>query len=683
MNWAPFPLLRIAIALSAGILCQEYLALPFSFGIIGFVISVFGWILLEQFWSNLISKSTITGFALLTATFFIGVMLLNARYIKLERQAFPEDEVVLLTGTLTERLKSSNKIRFVFHTDYRRTKDKLEAHRSKIILSFDPSDSLASDYLVGHHLAVRLRLKKAMPNSNPEAFDYSQYLKYKGIEYLGKVKMGDHKMLAANGFGLFRNLANKSTLFTDKVIHKYIHDEEASSIAEALLIGQQLNISQEIYKSYADTGAIHVLSVSGMHVAIFIAVFLYLFNQVKRRSLLWKIFKVSMLLLIVWFYVILTGMAPSVLRAGTMVSLYVIGSTFFKGYNTYNVLAFAAMLMLFYEPFYLFQLSFQLSFISLLSILFFQPRIAQWWKPSNKVLKFCWSLVNVSLAAQIMIFPLSILIFHQFSLSFALSSLLAVPLVSFIIYGGTAMVLAELVWESLAHILGVFLEYMIVLLNYVILQISKLPYSVLTDVYISEIGFIVLAFAVLSLMYWSKTFEKSSLYLTFFSLCFVFAGVSLDKLQKRNQAFLVIYDLYGNDVLDLGLGKKIFRHVSGAQDDDRIDQVAHGFMVKNRIKQVHLFSQPMLQFQENLIYVCNSREDVSRLKAPIAPKYMYIAGNDLGHPERILERVFPDTLILNPNLKPWISKKWVALQHNCGYAVHDIKKEGAFVKVYR
>lgn len=378
MNWAPFPLLRVAVVLSAGVFVREQIGLNHNYSVSGLIIALIAWILTEIYWRNLVTKSTIAGLFMLCFVFFIGVLLIDFRYDKLAKQQFDIDAPVYLTATLSEKLKSADRPKYVLSTEYIRTEKKLIPHKSKVIISFKAEDSTASRYAVGYRIFLKVKLKHAVKNTNPSAFDYSKYLKYKGIQYLGFVNENDHYVYDENGYGLFRHWATKSTLFTEKVIHKYITNEEASSIAEALLIGQKLNIRDEIYKSYTDTGAIHVLSVSGMHVAIFISIFIMAFNRLRWRTLFWKIFKLALLLTIVWFYVILTGMAPSVVRAGTMVSLYLIGGAFFKGYNSYNILALAAIVMLVYEPFYLFQVSFQLSFISLLSILFFQPKISSW-----------------------------------------------------------------------------------------------------------------------------------------------------------------------------------------------------------------------------------------------------------------------------------------------------------------
>lgn len=682
MNWAPFPLMRIAVVLAIGIAVQETYELSTAWVLCCLFIVSLLWLLAEKYWYNVITKSTVTGFLMLCVTFFLGDLLVHHTNAQFESKSLDTSQPLYVSGTLIESLKSRDKPRFVFQTDYLFHKDTTVIHNAKVLITFSGEDTLAGLLAVGNRLYLKAKFKKTSANTNPESFDYAQFLKYKGIGYSGYVRAYDHHYLSDNGFTFFKSLANRSAVFAEKTIHKYFRTNETIAIAEALLIGKQVNISDEIYQSYVDTGAIHVLSVSGMHVAIFISVFLFLFNSVKNRRLGWKVFKSVSLLSIVWFYVILTGMSPSVVRAGTMVSLYVIGSTFFKRHNTYNILALAAILMLIYDPFYLFQISFQLSFLSLLSILFFQPLISSWWKPKYRLLKMGWMLINVSLAAQIMIFPVAAYIFHQFSLSFALSSLFAVPLVSVIIYGGTVMVLAELVFPYLASTIGISLDYCIAGLNSIIKYISHLPYSVISQIYISGTELMFLSMGVLSLMYWIVTREKSAFYWIMGSVFVVIVSGTYDKMQNYRQSFLTVYDLYANEVVDFCYGKQVIRYMSGDPDDPKITNITGNHMIKRRIQHIDVTRDPLHQIGKDIVFIYTNNEDIRRIRGNISSTYLYVANDKNISPEYILERTNPDTVILSPNLKPWISKKWVALQLNCGFGIIDIKNDGAFLRVY-
>lgn len=291
-------------------------------------------------------------------------------------------------------------------------------------------------------------------------------------------------------------------------------------------------------------------------------------------------------------------------------------------------------------------------------------------------------LINVSLAAQIMIFPVAAYIFHQFSLSFALSSLFAVPLVSVIIYGGTVMVLAELVFPYLASTIGISLDYCIAGLNSIIKYISHLPYSVISQIYISGTELMFLSMGVLSLMYWIVTREKSAFYWIMGSVFVVIVSGTYDKMQNYRQSFLTVYDLYANEVVDFCYGKQVIRYVSGDPDDPKITNITGNHMIKRRIQHIDVTRDPLHQIGKDIVFIYTNNEDIRRIRGNISSTYLYVANDKNISPEYILERTNPDTVILSPNLKPWISKKWVALQLNCGFGIIDIKNDGAFLRVY-
>jgi competence protein ComEC len=137
-----------------------------------------------------------------------------------------------------------------------------------------------------------------------------------------------------------------------------------------------------------------------------------------------------------WFYALLTGLSPSVLRATTMLSFVVIGLMFNRNSSVYNSLAASAFFLLLINPFLVMQVGFQLSFLAVLGILFIQPKIENAYKPKQYILKKIWTLITVSIAAQCATFPLGILYFHQFPNYFILSNLIVIPLAFVILFLG-------------------------------------------------------------------------------------------------------------------------------------------------------------------------------------------------------------------------------------------------------
>ena len=152
-----------------------------------------------------------------------------------------------------------------------------------------------------------------------------------------------------------------------------IFNEESKALLIALTSGNRAYISDELQSSFANSGAIHVLAVSGLHVGIvymllnFVLSFL---NKSKRK----KVVKSVIIIAIIWLYAFLTGLSPSVTRAALMFSMINIGTTLNRDISFFNILAGAALIMLLFNPLNLFEVGFQLSFIAVAGIVYFQPK---------------------------------------------------------------------------------------------------------------------------------------------------------------------------------------------------------------------------------------------------------------------------------------------------------------------
>ncbi|KXK39217.1 MAG: ComEC/Rec2 family competence protein [Saprospiraceae bacterium] len=682
MNWAPFPYFRIALVFCAGIFVQEYFAVNGNFAPILVGLLIISWLLYERIAQNIALKPIISGIFILTVVFLTGMIRTQLAASRLDQSIISGDTYKYISGTIIEHLKSQNTIRFQIRSSMLVNDSMQIPVDNQLIISFKINDSIAQRYKRGDIIYIKTKLKNVKRNTNPDAFDYSKYLKYKGILQMGFVLPGDHHLIKSGGLHFFQQLASSSAYYAEKVIHQYIHDEQAISIAEALLIGKKINIRPEVYKSYADTGAVHVLSVSGMHVAIFIAIFIYLFGLWKSHNLTIGIIKVSCLLIIVWFYVFLTGMSPSVFRAGMMVSFYILGKELFRKASTYNILSITAILMLMYDPYYLFQVSFQLSFISLLSILYFQPIIEKWWYPDNKILKFTWTMVNVSLAAQILIFPFSIYIFHQMPLSFALSSILAIPLVSVVIYLGTLMIILSSL-PPVAQFLGWIIEYCIVIMNAGIEWISYLPGSVIQNLYISDLVLFLLIISISLWILWNETMVKYALPLAAFALLTSVSIVTLNKIKASGQKGIVIYDLFDIDAVDVVSGRTVYRYVPEGFNDLRMEFASTNFLLKHRIQNIDSLQYYYVEWSDYSFLIWNDHLYNRLLFKEQSPDILYIPANTRLSPEIIFNYVCSDKIILSPNMRRKYKTKWLNLQAELNIRIHDIKEDGAFIHFIR
>ena len=268
---------------------------------------------------------------------------------------------------------------------------------------------------------------------NPHAFDIRKYYKTLGIRHQLYCKSNETTITSATTNSLFRITAKwQATL--SSIVSKNISSEVAQ-LTNALVWGDRSDMNEDIRDAFADSGAMHVLSVSGMHMAMIYSM-LYLMlgapgsGTYSRRLLRFGCYSFAIIL-----YMGLTGACPAVVRSGLMIILFLAGKA--MGWNTqiWNLLGFAAFLMLWFNPFLYENIGFQLSFLAMAGILMYAQPMIRSLSFKQIILHRIWEITAVSIAAQVFILPILLKQFHQFPLTFIASSLVAMPASYVIIFG--------------------------------------------------------------------------------------------------------------------------------------------------------------------------------------------------------------------------------------------------------
>jgi len=682
MNWSPFPYLRIAFVFTLGVLVNNYLEINPNLIYVCLLFFCLCWGILEIKLKNIFYKSLINSVLMLLSIFCLGSSLIALKNRKMDNQWIKpgrNESYQFISGTIIERLKTDKRFKYVLEVEHLLADGKIKPKSATVLITFLKTDSLATKYEPGVKVILKTKLKPIDTVSNPEAFDYRKHLKYKGIQQIGFVENGNHHTRNDASDFWFKAVAVKASKFASVTLRKYLKDSTTIATAEALIIGQQVLIPKDVYKAYAETGAIHVLSVSGLHVAIFISPFIWLFGLSKRKDKIWISIQILSLVSIIWFYVILTGMSSSVVRSGTMLSIYIIGSNLFKGTNTFNILSVAGILMLIYNPYYLFQVSFQFSFISLMSILYFQPKIKSLCIAPNKIIAFMWDLINVSLAAQIFIFPFTVYYFHQFPVYFALSGLIAVPLVTVIIYVSSLIIMLEPLFNPVNLVLATILDGSIHFLNYTIQGISKFPFSTLKNIWISDFCLALMVITLMIYIFWLELRKIRAFYVGLIFITFIIAMMSFDSIKATRQQILVIYSTFGGTLIDIFKGETLFTVKTGKISSTTVDFVAVNNRIKHRYKNQNYSDKFLHKIGEKHVYIFNNYHDFKLLKKNTPLDILFVTHSQNNRPDDILKYIVPKYIVLDKNLKPWTRKKWLNLPDTVNVKIHDISTEGAFV----
>lgn len=249
-------------------------------------------------------------------------------------------------------------------------------------------------------------------------------------------------------------------------------DNQAMAIITSMVLGDRHALSYDTKELYSATGASHILALSGLHLGIIYAVLTLLLGRWRR----WQWLMQAIALSAVWVYVVLVGMGASVVRSALMLTVYAFCLVAYHGKSSFNVLSFAAIVLLLANPFSLWDVSFQLSFMAVLAIMVYYRPLNRLVHTTFKPLKTLWSMMAVSLAAQLGTAPLVAYYFERFSTYFLLTNAIVIPFAFVIIYGALLLMACSVV-PAVAAPVGKALVMVSGALNACLSWVASLPGS--------------------------------------------------------------------------------------------------------------------------------------------------------------------------------------------------------------
>lgn len=345
----------------------------------------------------------------------------------------------------------------------------------KKILLYLSKDSLSKLLKVGDEILFYSKVAPPRNNGNPEEFDYARFLSRKGIAGTTFVYSGNWKSKAGR---LEKSLKQIAFSYREKVLERYRSlnfTEDNFAVLSALTLGYKDELSEDIRESYSSAGVSHVLALSGLHIGLFFMLIDFLLRGMGKRYSC-RVVKGGIIILCLWAFAFISGLSPSVVRSVTMFSLLACSQLFNMRAVTLNTVGVAAFFMLLYNPFYLYDVSFQLSFLAVAAIILLQPVFGGLFVIHNKVGKYIWQLVTVSLAAQIGTLPFVLYYFSNFPILFLLANLLVIPLVTIILYIAVLLLLMGF-FIPVQKVIAFVLNELIGWLNLFVSFVERLPLS--------------------------------------------------------------------------------------------------------------------------------------------------------------------------------------------------------------
>ena len=462
-------------------------------------------------------------------------------------------QLVGVISTIPVKGKKYTKAEFQITSIYK--SGKWQLCKGTIITSFEQKTDYEINY--GDELQISTTLREPESAKNPGGFDYAVYLKRKNIYHQCHVKAKDYQFKRNTGTNIIYDLANESKIKLLNLLKYHQLKDQELAIASSLLLGYDEEISDEIQQAYSDTGTVHVLSVSGMHIGVIYLMLNFILGFLSN-SFRHRIIKGIIVLVSIWSFTLISGLSPAAVRASVMFSLIIIAKTYRLQGNSFNTLLAAAFLMLYWNPALLFDVGFQLSYLALGGILFFQPRIYNWFRFENSIADKIWALTSVSLAAQITTFPITLYYFHQFTLSFLWANLLIIPLSSIIMYGSILLIICSPV-SAIADSISFLLKVLIRFMNDCTLAMSRIPGTVYHDWHLRGIELMLVYLTLIFLALYFMQRKKEILYFALLWLSFFLINTTANYWMDSNKNELVLYHHYKKSCIDIIKGHEIIR----------------------------------------------------------------------------------------------------------------------------
>ncbi|MDP1802891.1 MAG: ComEC/Rec2 family competence protein [Bacteroidota bacterium] len=297
----------------------------------------------------------------------------------------------------------------------------------------------------GSTFIIKTKLLAVSAPQNPYEFNYQNYLYNKHIYHTAFIDKDAYEVL--NVPVQLNPIWYYGLLIKDHILQQLKNSKlsaDAYGICAALLTGYDDEIDKQVVESFSHSGTLHVLSVSGLHTGLIYLVLSFLFDLIDKKRR-YKLLKFIFITVLLWAFALITGFSAPVLRAVIMFNLLGFGKIFFRSdhRNQVNILLVSAFILLCYDPFFITDVGFLLSYFAVFGLLYFQPKLEANWQPENYLLKKFWQATTVSFAATIATLPLTLFFFKQFPLWFFICNILVVP-ASFVILLLSALIVFKM-----------------------------------------------------------------------------------------------------------------------------------------------------------------------------------------------------------------------------------------------
>ncbi len=580
------PLLICAISFGLGIFFQDKFDFPFwgtaailVLGIVGFLAGFF----IRNFFFDRLKS------AFLVFLFFgIGIFLHFLNSNSAQNFDFEKNKTTKIVFQLSKKLNSNER-----NKRYEIEILNFEKPFSAVISI--PKEQKELDFL--HFYSAEAYLNPTQKPQYDFQFDYQKYLARQNIHYQGFIP---------NEISFKKK---ESVSFADKIKQKRLDllfridnsslQPQNKAILKGIILADRTEIDQEIINHFSKTGLIHILAISGSHMAIIFLMILFVLNpifSVKYRNI-----PIYISLAAIWGFAIFIDYGNSVVRSCIMITVYYIMIFLQRKPNLLHSLALAGMMILSIDTQQLFDVGFQLSFLAVFGIFWLYKPITNHYKPlKNRAIRFILNTFSLSLAAQLTTLPLILFYFHQFSIMSVFINVVSIMVSQgFIIFSFIVSILfgIEFTPDWLLEIYDWCASFFLNMVAF----FSKTDFSFVENVSI-EIPELIILFVLVYLL--RSVFEKPNVktftHFSFFILLFIFTRILINFYFWKKEEIL-LHSFFKQNIVSVKQGDKAVFIISNEADTEKINNfIIKSYITSRRVKNIEIKKvEPMTRLKIN------------------------------------------------------------------------------------
>lgn len=580
------PLLICAISFGLGIFFQDKFDFPFwgtatilVLGIVGFLAGFF----IRNFFFDRLKS------AFLVFLFFsIGIFLHFLNSNSAQNFDFEKNKTTEIIFQLSKKLNSNER-------NKRYEVEILNFEKPFSAVISIPKEQKELDFL--HFYSAEAYLNPSQKPQYDFQFDYQKYLARQNIHYQGFIP-SEISFKKKNSVSFADKIRQKRLDLLFRIDNSSLQPQN-KAILKGIILADRTEIDQEIINHFSKTGLIHILAISGSHMAIIFLMILFVLNpffSVKHRNI-----PIYISLAAIWGFAIFIDYGNSVVRSCIMITVYYIMIFLQRKPNLLHSLALAGMMILSIDTQQLFDVGFQLSFLAVFGIFWLYKPITNHYKPlKNRAIRFILNTFSLSLAAQLTTLPLILFYFHQFSIMSVFINVVSIMVSQgFIIFSFIVSILFGIKFTP-DWLLEIYDWCASFFLNMVAF-FSKTDFSFVENVSI-EIPELIILFVLVYLL--RSVFEKPNVktftHFSFFILLFIFTRI-LTNFYFWKKEEILLHSFFKQNIVSVKQGDKAVFIMSNEADTEKINNfIIKSYITSRRVKNIEIKKvEPMTRIKIN------------------------------------------------------------------------------------